>query len=110
MIKKGILQLGLFEEKLRKLKLEAWVQIKDEAGILKIESDEEAFKEESYLDGCYVIETNLKECEADTDLVHAGTRTWLKWRRCFKGARRWILRFVPCTQDKRRVREGMYLW
>jgi transposase len=42
------------KERLKKLKLETWTQRKDEAGMLKIESDEEAFKEESYLDGCYV--------------------------------------------------------
>jgi hypothetical protein len=34
------------------------VRIKDETGTLKIESDEEALK---YLDGCYVIKTDLKE-------------------------------------------------
>src|SRR3972149_9936683 len=43
------------KERLKKLKIETWTQIKDEAGMLKIESDEEAFREESYLDGCYVI-------------------------------------------------------
>ena len=58
------------KERLRKLKLETWIQIKDEAGTLKIESNEEALKEESYLDGCYVIKTDLKENEADTYLVH----------------------------------------
>lgn len=56
--------------KLEKLKLEGWVQIKDEARTLKIQSNEEALKEESYLDGCYVIKTDLKENEANADLVH----------------------------------------
>ncbi|NOG43251.1 MULTISPECIES: hypothetical protein [Candidatus Brocadia] len=32
------------KERLRKLKLETWTQIKDEAGALKIESDEEALR------------------------------------------------------------------
>ncbi|MDN3514919.1 MAG: IS1634 family transposase, partial [Candidatus Brocadia sp.] len=58
------------KERLKKLKLETWVRIKDEAGTLKIERDEEALKEESYLDGCYVIKTDLKENEADASLVH----------------------------------------
>lgn len=56
--------------KLEKLKLEGWVQIKDEARTLKIQSNEETLKEESYLDGCYVIKTDLKENEANADLVH----------------------------------------
>lgn len=58
------------KEKLKKLKLEAWVQIKDEAGMLKIERGEEALQEKSYPDGCYVIKTDLKENEADTSLVY----------------------------------------
>ncbi|MEJ1643684.1 IS1634 family transposase, partial [Escherichia coli] len=37
---------------------------------LKIERDEEALKEASYLDGCYAIKTDLEENEADTNLVH----------------------------------------
>ncbi len=56
--------------KLGKLRLAGWAQIKDEARTLKIQSNEEAFKEESYLDGCYVIKTDLKENEANADLVH----------------------------------------
>ena len=62
--------LDAAKERLKTLKLEAWVPIKDEDGTLKIESNEEALKEESYLDGCYVIKTDLKENEADKYLVH----------------------------------------
>ncbi|NUO07265.1 MAG: hypothetical protein HUU08_01065 [Candidatus Brocadia sp.] len=87
MIKKGILQLGLFEEKLRKLKLETWVRIKDEAGTLKIERDEEAFKEESYLDGCYVIKTDLKENEADKYVVHDRYKDLSEVERVFRGCK-----------------------
>ena len=57
-------------ERLRNLRLDTWVEIKEEEGLLKIEQDEDAFKEESYLDGCYVIKTDLKENEADKYLVH----------------------------------------
>lgn len=57
-------------EKLKKLKLETWVEIKEDEGLLKIERHDDAFKEESHLDGCYVIKTDLKENEADRYLVH----------------------------------------
>ncbi len=57
-------------ERLTKLKLDGWVQIKEEDRTLKIERDEEALKEASYLDGCYAIKTDLEENEADTNLVH----------------------------------------
>ena len=52
LINKGILQLGLFEDKLCEIK---------EDGMLKLERDEEALNEEMCLDGCYVIKTDLKE-------------------------------------------------
>src|SRR3989339_96772 len=75
------------KERLRKLKLEMWVQIKDEAGTLKIESDEEALKEESYLDGCYVIKTDLKENEADTYLVHDRYKDLTEVEKVFRGCK-----------------------
>ncbi|BBO17719.1 transposase [Candidatus Brocadia pituitae] len=62
--------LDAAKEKLRKLKLETWVQIRDEAGTLRIERDGVALQEESHLDGCYVIKTDLKESEADKYMVH----------------------------------------
>ena len=46
--------------KLKSLRIDTWVQAKEEGRILKIESDEEALKEEKFLDGCYVIKTDLK--------------------------------------------------
>ncbi len=56
LVNKGILQLGLFEDKLCEIK---------EDGMLKLERDEEALNEEMCLDGCYVIKTDLKEEAAD---------------------------------------------
>lgn len=62
--------LEVSKERLKKLRLEAWVQIKDEARVLRIERDEEALRVESYLDGCYVIKTDMNESEGDAVLVH----------------------------------------
>ena len=56
--------------KLKSLRIDTWVQAKEEGRILKIESDEEALKEEKFLDGCYVIKTDLKEDVADKSVVH----------------------------------------
>lgn len=75
------------KERVKKLKLEAWAQIKDESGTLKIESNEEALKEESYLDGCYVIKTDLKENEADTYLVHDRYKDLTEVEKVFRGCK-----------------------
>ncbi|OOP56996.1 MAG: hypothetical protein AYP45_06135, partial [Candidatus Brocadia carolinensis] len=74
-------------ERIKKLKLETWTRIKDESGTLKIESNEEALKEESYLDGCYVIKTDLKENEADTYLVHDRYKDLTEVEKVFRGCK-----------------------
>lgn len=73
---------------INKQQIEAWIQIKDEAGALKIERDEAALQEESYLDGCYVIKTDLKENEADTNLVHDQYKDLSEMEKVFRGGRR----------------------
>ncbi len=75
------------KERLRKLKLEGWVQIREESGALKIESDEAALKAESYLDGCYVIKTDLRENEADACLVHNRYKDLTEVEKAFRGCK-----------------------
>src|SRR3972149_6968174 len=94
------------KERLRKLKLEMWVQIKDEAGTLKIESDEEALKEESYLDGCYVIKTDLKENEADTYLVHDRYKDLTEVEKVFRGCKTVNLEVRPVYVRKEESTRG----
>ena len=38
--------------KLKSMRIDTWVQVKEECRILKIEGDEEALKEEKFIDGC----------------------------------------------------------
>ena len=98
--------LDAAKERLKKLKLEAWVQIKDEAGTLKIESDEEALKEESYLDGCYVIKTDLKENEADTYLVHDRYKDLTEVEKVFRGCKTVNLEIRPVYVRKEESTRG----
>ena len=98
--------LDAAKERLKKLKLEAWVQIKDEAGTLKIESDEEALKEESYLDGCYVIKTDLKENEADTYLVHDRYKDLTEVEKVFRGCKTVNLEVRPVYVRKEESTRG----
>ena len=94
------------KEKLRKLKIEPWIQIKDEAGTLKIESNEEALKEESYLDGCYVIKTDLKENDADTYLVHDRYKDLTEVEKVFRGCKTVNLEVRPVYVRKEESTRG----
>lgn len=94
------------KERLKKLKIETWTQIKDEAGMLKIESDEEAFREESYLDGCYVIKTDLKENEADAYLVHDRYKDLTEVEKVFRGCKTVNLEVRPVYVRKEESTRG----
>lgn len=65
----------------------AGLRPRGESGALKIESDEEASRMESYLDGCYVIKTDLKESEADKHLVHDRYKDLTELEKMFRGCR-----------------------
>lgn len=60
---------------------------RDESGTLKIESDEEASRRESYLDGCDVIKTDMKESEADRHLLHDRYKDLTELEKVFRGCR-----------------------
>ena len=54
-------------------------------GTLKIQNNEDALKEESYLDGCYVIKTDLKESDVDAGLVYDRYKDLSEVEKVFSG-------------------------
>jgi transposase len=63
--------LHKIQAKTQQLKMETWLSIQAEGGIISLEIDEEAKKENSKFDGCYVIKTDLA-CEVATaEHIHA---------------------------------------
>lgn len=52
------------------LKVGKWIQIKTEERKISLEIDEEGLKEESVLDGCYVITTDVPVETADKEIIH----------------------------------------
>jgi len=94
------------KEKLKSLRIDTWVQVKEEGGILKIESDEEALKEERFLDGCYVIKTDLKEDEADKHLVHDRYKDLTEVERAFRDCKTVNLEVRPVYVRKEESTRG----
>lgn len=58
------------EDKIKRLQLESWVSVDRKDRTLTIEKDEKKFKEDSLLDGCYVIKTDLPESDCSKEIVH----------------------------------------
>jgi len=53
-----------------KRKISKWVELKIEGRNISLKKEEDVIKEESKLDGCYVIQSNLPENEADASVIH----------------------------------------
>ncbi len=56
--------------KIKKLETEKWLYAKEEHRVITIEKDENALSEESLLDGCYVIKSDILEKEANKQELH----------------------------------------
>ncbi len=56
--------------KIKKLATEKWLYAREENRVIIIERDEEALSEESLLDGCYVITSDVLESAADAQELH----------------------------------------
>ena len=57
-------------EKIKKLKLDSWLRVEGTDRTLELIESDEALKEQSRLDGCYVLKTNVSVEQADTQCVH----------------------------------------
>ena len=56
--------------KIKKLSTEKWLYAKEEHRVITIEKNEDALSEESLLDGCYVLTSDIPEKEVDTKKLH----------------------------------------
>ncbi|MHB8361319.1 MAG: IS1634 family transposase, partial [Thermoplasmataceae archaeon] len=63
--------LSLINEKIEKLKISGFTSIDVSGRTLTIRIDENALNEESYLDGCYVIRSNLPVDQGSMDTIHS---------------------------------------
>jgi transposase len=57
-------------EKIKKLGVHGWISVKTQDRKLTLVVDDNALTEESKLDGCYVIKTDLQKAEGDAQTIH----------------------------------------
>jgi hypothetical protein len=62
--------LKTISNKIKKLKISSWLTVEEEGRTLKLTCNHETLKEESKLDGCYVIRTDLPREAADKNVIH----------------------------------------
>jgi len=62
--------LGKIEKRLARLKLSAWLGVSASDRELSLREDAEALAEESKLDGCYVLKTDLGQQVVSKEVVH----------------------------------------
>lgn len=67
---KSATALKKINAKIKKLAAEKWLYAKEEQRVITIEKDKDALSEESLLDGCYVIKSDVLEKDVDTQELH----------------------------------------
>lgn len=78
-------------KKIQVLRQEKWLSVKAEDRQLSLEQDEATLEEESLLDGCYVIKTDLSKEVADKQLVHDRYKDLAEVEKAFRDCKTVIL-------------------
>jgi len=76
-------------------KLQGWLRLKVEGRSLRLEEEEEALREESLLDGCYVIKTDLSRGVADKERIHERYKDLAEVERGFRDCKTGLLEVRP---------------
>jgi len=87
---------------LEKLKIDGWLKLRLKGRGLALNLDEPALKRAAQLDGCYVVETDLKPRQADAQTVHDRYKDLALVERDFRTLKSGHLDFRPwfvCTAD-----------
>jgi transposase len=89
------------EKKIECLKLNKWLKVKENERVLSLEQDDEVLKEESILDGCYIVKTNLPLEAADKQIVHDRYRDLAEVERAFRDCKTVSLEVRPVYVRKK---------
>jgi len=88
--------------KLQRLNLGGWVALQSKGRRLRLKTDKGALAKESRLDGCYVVQTDLKPAQAEAQTVHDRYKDLALVERDFRTLKTGHLEFRPwfvCTED-----------
>ena len=96
-------------KKLAQLKIAPWVHLGASERTLCLTIDEEALKEASLLDGCYVIKTDLPREAADTEVIHDRYKDLALVERAFRSCKTDFLEVRPVYVQSEKSTRGHVL-
>jgi hypothetical protein len=81
--------------RLKSLHVEDWLQVRIKKGRLVLNRDESALQTAAQLDGCYVVETDLKSAQAQAQIIHDRYKDLAYVERDFRTLKTGHLEFRP---------------
>lgn len=96
-------------KKIKQLKVDKWLTIHIDGRMLNLSADEDALKELSHLDGCYVIKTDLPEPAANKETVHGRYRDLALVEQAFRTCKTTLLEVRPVFVRKEKSTRGHVL-
>lgn len=87
--------LKVIAGKMKSRKVDKWLKAKAEERTLSLEKDDVAFNEESLLDGCYVIKTDLPKKSAGKQIIHDRYKDLALVEKAFRDSKKVILEVRP---------------
>lgn len=97
------------DKRIRKLGLGGWITVKVEQRQLIMEQDQAALDEESKLDGCYVLRTDLNETQASKETVHERYKSLAHVEQAFRRSKTVELEMRPVHVRKEGSTRGHIL-
>ncbi len=96
-------------KKIVRLKIDKWLGVISQERTLKLEVDDEALEEESCLDGCYVIKTDLPKDVADKQIIHNRYKDLAEVERAFRTFKTGFLEVRPVYVQTEKSTRGHVL-
>jgi len=101
--------LRRLDKRIRKLGLGSWISVKVQHRQLIMEQDQTALAEESKLDGCYVLRTDLNETQASKETVHERYKSLAHVEQAFRRSKTMELELRPVHVRKEGSTRGHIL-
>ena len=93
------------ESKIKKLKISGWLKVEAAGRILELKENREALAEESKLDGCYVIKSDLPK-NIDKQIIHDRYKDLAKVEQAFRTCKTIMLEMRPWFVRKEKSTRG----
>jgi transposase len=92
--------------KIKQLKVDKWLTVHVDGRRLNLSTDEDALKEVSRLDGCYVIKTDLPQLAANKEIVHGRYKDLALVEQAFRTCKTTLLEVRPVFVRKEKSTRG----